>query len=320
MIDKSLLQAAFSWRKEQGLSLDINQSLRLFADASDGFEGLLIDKFGPFILLTLYRYMDEAPMVAKKLLADMEDLFPEHALLVKARARHQSNEYSIFTNSLYQAQNTYLGAEEDRVFEIHCDPRHDFGLYLDTKAARQFIFDQVKDCRVLNLFSYTCAFAVAAMKGGAKEVVNIDPCKEYLDWGGRNADHNQVVFKRYQDTTQDYLARHFRRLEKGTDESYDWVIVDPPAFLVGRGDERLARKMWPSWWDQLDAIKATNYLIIINDKDLGREKDLEQFIKDGLRNNCQLKRIPQSLDVIGRNPYQAGSHYFVPEVFMASRR
>ena len=42
------------------------------------------------------------------------------------------------------------------------------------KKGREFIQDICKDKNVLNLFSYTCAFSLAAIKAGAFKVVNVE--------------------------------------------------------------------------------------------------------------------------------------------------
>ena len=49
--------------------------------------------------------------------------------------------------------------------------------------------------RVLNLFSYTGAFGVAAAAGGAAEVTNVDPNRDYLAWSLRNAALNGVKMR-----------------------------------------------------------------------------------------------------------------------------
>ncbi len=172
---------------------------------------------------------------------------------------------------------------------------------------------------ILNLFSYTCAFAVAATKSGA-EVVNIDPNRDYLDWGGRNAALNNQTFKRYVDTSQGYLARHLRRLESGRDKVYDLCIVDPPAFLVGRGSERLARNIWPLWLEQLEKCACKRFLYVFNDKSTENRNKQIRILRKTFNNQIILEELAQSPDVLGQqlseNP---DSFYLTPSVFWATR-
>ncbi len=88
--------------------------------------------------------------------------------------------------------------------------------------------------RVLNLFSYTGAFGVAAAAGGAAEVTNVDPNRDYLAWSLRNAALNGVKMRVLPDTAQDHLAKHLRRLARNPEQGrYDLVIVESAGFRSG---------------------------------------------------------------------------------------
>jgi 23S rRNA (cytosine1962-C5)-methyltransferase len=60
------------------------------------------------------------------------------------------------------------------------------GYFPDMKKGREFVRENAKDKRVLNLFSYTCAFSLVAKMGGAYEVVNVDMSKGALKTGMAN--------------------------------------------------------------------------------------------------------------------------------------
>ena len=60
------------------------------------------------------------------------------------------------------------------------------GYFPDMKNGRKFVKENSKDKNVLNLFSYTCAFSLSAISGGAKEVTNIDMAKGALTTGRTN--------------------------------------------------------------------------------------------------------------------------------------
>lgn len=314
---KSILKKSIDWRYQQ-VEFPEDQAIRLAAGVSDGLEGVLVEQYGSFVLATIYNL--DLISYKEEILAALDELLPTKAILIKARDRANSNDYQYLNNQRYRRDAVHSCREGISHYEIHTDPRHDYGLYLDTKSAREFIHRRAGGKNVLNLFSYTCAFGVAAMTGGASVVTNIDPCKEYLEWGKRNGDLNSVVYKRYPDTTQEYLSRHLRRMEKGTDTPYDFTIVDPPAFLVGRGSKRLARNMWPEWMDYLRRGGCPEFLVVINDKSFGREHDLEQFFRDGLGQNITVTSVEQSFDVIGQQlSYAEDKCYFNPMIFHISR-
>ena len=63
------------------------------------------------------------------------------------------------------------------------------------KNGRQFVRENAKNKSVLNLFSYTCAFSIAASLGGASKISNIDMSKGALSIGRVNHHLNNLEMK-----------------------------------------------------------------------------------------------------------------------------
>ncbi len=102
--------------------------------------------------------------------------------------------------------------------------------FADMKNGREFVRQHAKDKNVLNLFSYTCAFSVAAKFGKAKSVVNVDMSKGALKVGManhslNNLDPRGVSFLPYN------ILKSFSSLKKKG--PYDLIIIDPPTFQRG---------------------------------------------------------------------------------------
>lgn len=100
----------------------------------------------------------------------------------------------------------------------------------DMKNGRAFVRENAKDKNVLNLFSYTCAFSVAAKLGGALSVSNIDMSKGALSVGRSNhhlngIDTTGVSFLPYN------ILKSFSRIKKRA--PYNLIIIDPPTFQKG---------------------------------------------------------------------------------------
>ncbi|MDD2652280.1 MAG: class I SAM-dependent methyltransferase [Sulfurimonas sp.] len=100
----------------------------------------------------------------------------------------------------------------------------------DMKNGRAFVRENAKDKRVLNLFSYTCAFSVAAKMGGAQSVVNIDMSKGALSVGKANHHLNAIDSKGVSFLPHNIL-KSFSRIRK--DAPYDLIIIDPPTLQRG---------------------------------------------------------------------------------------
>lgn len=312
---KDLIGNAINWRLEQFDKTQTN-AFRLFAGLSDGIEGLFIDRWNDFILIALYN--TELAESKTDILESILDKFPDCSVLFKIR---QLNSNDSFRYERHNLKNTFECLERHLKFEIHTDPKHDYGLYLDTKAARDFLATISKGKTVLNLFAYTCPFGLVAMRAGAEGVTNIDPNKDYLAWAGKNAELNNIMFKKYPDTTQDYLKRHLRRLESGKDDPYDLIVVDPPAFLVGRGSDRVARNLWPMWMKAFSESRCKEFLFVINDRSVVRPSEINDFFSNGLEMKIAVEEVEQSPDVIGQR-LKAGqdSYYINPKVYFVKER
>ncbi len=91
-----------------------------------------------------------------------------------------------------------------------------------------------EDVRVLNLFAYTGAATVSALKAGAS-VVHVDASKGMVQWARENAASSGVADKPVRwivDDCMKFVAREIRREKK-----YDIIIMDPPSYGRGPGGE-----------------------------------------------------------------------------------
>ena len=105
------------------------------------------------------------------------------------------------------------------------------GLFLDQREMRQLIFRLSKQKRVLNCFSYLGGFSLFALHGGAVSATSIDASERAL----RYAKENTLLNHFSQSEHQTVHADVFDYL-KQCDESFDIVILDPPAFAKKRAD------------------------------------------------------------------------------------
>ena len=102
--------------------------------------------------------------------------------------------------------------------------------FADMKNGRAFVRENARDKRVLNLFSYTCAFSVAAKLGGALSVLNMDMSKGALSVGRANHHLNGIDTKGVSFLPHNIL-KSFSRIRK--DAPYDLIIIDPPTLQKG---------------------------------------------------------------------------------------
>ena len=99
------------------------------------------------------------------------------------------------------------------------------GIFPDMKIGREFIQTISKEKNVLNLFSYTCAFSVSAIWGGARQVVNVDMSKGALTIGRKNHHLNNLDTKKVKFLPYNIL-KSWSRIKKNA--PYDVIVIDPP--------------------------------------------------------------------------------------------
>jgi 23S rRNA (cytosine1962-C5)-methyltransferase len=97
-----------------------------------------------------------------------------------------------------------------------------------------------RDRSVLNLFSYSGAFSVAALAGGARRSVDVDSSEAALSLAREQRRSNAFPSDDAAFVRADVFEDARRRVAAG--ERWDIVVCDPPAFAKKRADvERAAR-------------------------------------------------------------------------------
>lgn len=104
------------------------------------------------------------------------------------------------------------------------------GFFVDQRENRSLLEKFAKDRKVLNMFCYTGGFSFYAMRGGARLVHSVDSSAKAIELTNRNVQLNFPGDARHQAFCEDA----FKYLE-GSDNQYDLIILDPPAFAKHRG-------------------------------------------------------------------------------------
>jgi len=150
--------------------------------------------------------------------------------------------------------------EEGIKIQLNLKANQNTGYFPDALPARQWLKTVCEGKRVLNLFSYTCAFSLSAIQAGASHVVNIDMAKSALATGQKNHALNDLDISKASFLPHD-IFRSTRKLENLG--PYDIVIIDPPSrqkgsFEADKDYERLLRKLKPMLADQCLVLACLN--------------------------------------------------------------
>ena len=99
------------------------------------------------------------------------------------------------------------------------------GFFIDQRENRELVSRMAVGRRVLNCFGYTGGFSLAALRGGAEYVETVDISKKAIELCGRNVALNFGDEARHRGVVADVL-----KYLDTVDDSFDFIILDPPAF------------------------------------------------------------------------------------------
>jgi len=214
---------------------DLNQTtgLRVVAAESDGLPGVTIDKYDTVLVCQLLSagadYWRDAIVQA------LVTLFPDHSIYERSDVDVRKKEgLKPVTGWLHLPRDNgeVIIKEHGMSLLVDVIQGHKTGFYLDQRASRAAAKRYAKDKTVLNCFSYTGTFAVAALQGGAASVTNADLSELALATAERNAQLNQLDLSKLDNVKYDVfkLLRQYR--EQG--RQFDMVILDPPKFAESK--------------------------------------------------------------------------------------
>lgn len=197
-----------------------------------GLEQLTVDWLDGQLLVSLFKEPEPA------FLAELHTLLLElteqacwrssgaRALLLQHRSR-ESSPLELLWGELEPDPKV---CEHGLRYQLDLGRNQNHGLFLDMRLGRQWVQNQASGKRVLNLFAYTCGFSVAALAGGAEQVVNLDMARAALGRGRDNHrlnghDLSQVTFLGHE------LFKSWGKVRKLG--PYELIIIDPPSFQKG---------------------------------------------------------------------------------------
>ncbi len=217
------------------------------------------DLFGTVAVLSLYRPF--SPEEEAALGQQVAALAKVRAVYLKRRPRQAHREASRSPEEV--APSKPLWGEHTESLEVHeAGARFEIrpgnglsvGLYLDARDARAWVRAHAQGRTVLNLFAYTCGFAVAALLGGAARAVNVDLSRKVLDWGERNLKLNGLQPNRKDFIAGDCFGWLSRFAKKG--EQFEMVVVDPPSFSSTSGRRFRAETDYPQLIEAAQQVLA----------------------------------------------------------------
>ena len=218
----------------------------------DGFHYLIVDSINDILMATLFEEVDvDTQKEITKILDEVYATKGFKTLIIQRRYK-KDNLYEIVRGKISENAIAY---ENCLKYSLNFSNQN-IGIFPDMKNGRSFIKEISKDKNVLNLFSYTCAFSVSAISGGALKVVNVDMAKNALTTGRTNHHLNNLDTKKVKFLPYDIL-KSWNRIKK--EGPYDIIVIDPPSFQKGSFE---ASKDYEKIIRRLNELAAPNCTIL----------------------------------------------------------
>ena len=206
---------------------------RLIFGEADGFPGLTVDKYGPYLVSEVLSYgMDLAKGAVYNALC--EELPETRGIYERCesgiRVLEGLPQYSGWAEGIPNDGNTSCVITENGIkYRVDFAEGQKTGFFLDQKYNRRAVGNLSDGMRVLDLCTHTGSFAFNALAGGANSVTAVDVSEAALDIARENASLNGMEEK-----VRFVCADIFDFLpgiEKlPPDEKFDLIVLDPPAF------------------------------------------------------------------------------------------
>ncbi len=278
-------------------------AFRLFNGFTEGCPDLIIDIYATTAVI--YNYANN-PEDGNSLMQEAQEFLVKsmpglRTILLKTR--NSSNQEEKRGKLIFGTELDRKIKEHGVWYSINLTLNRDASLYLDTRNLRKWLIENIKGKSLLNTFAYTGSFGVAALKGGASRVVQIDLDRDFLNIAKTSYSLNGLPIQKGNFISRDFFEQVSNLKRNNT--FFDCVIIDPPFFSTtskGRVDQekesaRLINKVRP-------LINDGGYLIAINNALYvsGSEymQTLEDLCKDGYLKIRELISVPE--DFTGYNP------------------
>jgi len=203
---------------------------RLVYGESDGLPGLIVDRYGNFLVTQFLSA--GAEKWKNEIVSLLNELLPNEGIYDRSDAGVREKEGLPLQKGLLSGKEPFELieiSEGDCKFLVDIRNGHKTGFYLDQRDNRVSVAKYAKGAHILNCFAYTGSFAVAAMKAGANSVTNIDSSADALSLAEKNFALNGLDSSRVENVEGDVFAvlRKYRAEER----KFDIVILDPPKFV-----------------------------------------------------------------------------------------
>ena len=256
---------------------ELTTAFRLFNQEGDGFGGMTLDLYGDYVVFSWYNSYIYG--LRQEILAAFAQVFPE-VLGAYEKIRFKGLDYESAHIYGQEAPENFTVLENGVLYQVFMNDGLMTGIFLDQHEVRGSLVDGLAMGKsLLNMFSYTAAFSVAAAMGGASETTSVDLAKRSRELSEAHFHANGLSLDNHRLLVMDVFEYFKYAKRKGL--SYDVIVLDPPSFARNKKQTFSVAKDYHKLISQSLEILNPGGIIIAstNAANVSRQKFTEQIDK-----------------------------------------
>ena len=256
---------------------DLTTAFRLFNQEGDGFGGLTVDLYGDYAVFSWYN--SYVYQIRQTISEAFRQVFPE-VLGTYEKIRFKGLDYESAHVYGQEAPDFFTVLENGVLYQVFMNDGLMTGIFLDQHEVRGSLVDGLAMGKsLLNMFSYTAAFSVAAAMGGASQTTSVDLAKRSRELSQAHFQANGISTDDHRFVVMDVFEYFKYAKRKGL--TYDVIVLDPPSFARNKKQTFSVAKDYHKLISQSLEILNPEGIIIAstNAANVSRQKFTEQIDK-----------------------------------------
>ena len=256
---------------------DLTTAFRLFNQEGDGFGGLTVDLYGDYAVFSWYN--SYVYQIRQTISEAFRQVFPE-VLGAYEKIRFKGLDYESAHVYGQEAPDFFTVLENGVLYQVFMNDGLMTGIFLDQHEVRGSLVDGLAMGKsLLNMFSYTAAFSVAAAMGGASQTTSVDLAKRSRELSQAHFHANGISTDEHRFIVMDVFE--YFKYAKRKDLTYDVIVLDPPSFARNKKQTFSVAKDYHKLISQSLEILNPGGIIIAstNAANVSRQKFTEQIDK-----------------------------------------
>ena len=256
---------------------DLTTAFRLFNQEGDGFGGLTVDLYGDYAVFSWYN--SYVYQIRQTISEAFRQVFPE-VLGTYEKIRFKGLDYESAHVYGQEAPDFFTVLENGVLYQVFMNDGLMTGIFLDQHEVRSSLVDGLAMGKsLLNMFSYTAAFSVAAAMGGASQTTSVDLAKRSRELSQAHFQANGISTDDHRFIVMDVFEYFKYAKRKGL--TYDVIVLDPPSFARNKKQTFSVAKDYHKLISQSLEILNPEGIIIAstNAANVSRQKFTEQIDK-----------------------------------------